>query len=635
MKNVIIGTAGHIDHGKTTLIKALTGRNTDRLKEEKKRGISIDLGFTYFDLPSGKRAGIIDVPGHERFVKNMIAGIGGIDIVMLVIAADEGIMPQTKEHLDILSILEVKKGIIVLTKSSLVEDEWQELVKEEVMLGVENTFLENANIISVDSVSGEGISNLIAEIDCITNETESRNIDAPVRMPIDRVFTKTGFGTVVTGTLIEGTISVEEAVEILPSKTKVRVRNIQVHGDSVSQAFAGQRVAINLANIKKEAIDRGHVLASVDSMMETMMIDVKLSLLKDSPRKIKNRDRVRLYIGASEILARVAILNGEEILPGESAYVQLRLEETTVLKKDDIMVIRFYSPMETIGGAIVIESNPKKHKRYNEKILDELALKEKGNSNEIIEKLVENTSSQFLNLYDLVKISGYQEKEVSDCVQILKKSKVIIVLDDTFIIHINYYEKMKNDTLKILDKFHSTYPLRQGMLKEELKTKLSSKSKSKAMESLLKDFNDKKLIKIDGKYVSEFKFEILLDEEDNKIKQMIEEAYYDSAFATPSIEDVLATLPYNKEKIEQVVETMIDNELINMSNDIYLHVKRYNEARDMLIAFVNEKGSITLAEYRDLLNTSRKYTVALLEYFDKIKITKRDGDKRILLKGNS
>ena len=635
MKNVIIGTAGHIDHGKTTLIKALTGRNTDRLKEEKKRGISIDLGFTYFDLPSGKRAGIIDVPGHERFVKNMIAGIGGIDIVMLVIAADEGIMPQTKEHLDILSILEVKKGIIVLTKSSLVEDEWQELVKEEVMLGVENTFLENANIISVDSVSGEGISNLIAEIDCITNETESRNIDAPVRMPIDRIFTKTGFGTVVTGTLVEGTISVEEAVEILPSKTKVRVRNIQVHGDSVSQAFAGQRVAINLANIKKEAIDRGHVLASVDSMMETMMIDVKLSLLKDSSRKIKNRDRVRLYIGASEILARVAILNGEEILPGESAYVQLRLEETTVLKKDDIMVIRFYSPMETIGGAIVIESNPKKHKRYNEKIIDELALKEKGNTNEIIEKLVENTSSQFLNLYDLVKISGYQEKEVSDCVQILKKNKIIIVLDDTFIIHINYYEKMKNDTLKILDKFHSTYPLRQGMLKEELKTKLSSKSKSKAMESLLKDFNDKKLIKIDGKYVSEFKFEILLDEEDNKIKQMIEEAYYDSAFATPSIEDVLATLPYNKEKIEQVVETMIDNELINMSNDIYLHVKRYNEARDMLIAFVNEKGSITLAEYRDLLNTSRKYTVALLEYFDKIKITKRDGDKRILLKGNS
>ncbi|MCD5415261.1 MAG: selenocysteine-specific translation elongation factor [Clostridiales bacterium] len=633
MKNIIIGTAGHIDHGKTTLIKALTGRNTDRLKEEIKRGISIDLGFTYFDLPSGKRAGIIDVPGHEKFIKNMLAGIGGIDIVMLVIAADEGIMPQTKEHLDILSILEIKKGIIVLTKSNMVDKEWIELVKEEIKIEVKDTFLENTNIISVDSIEGEGISDLIKEIDVITTETESRDTEAFARMSIDRVFTITGFGTVVTGTLIEGIIAIENTMEILPQKTKVRVRNIQVHGNSVEKAFAGQRVAINLANIKKETIDRGHVLAATDSMIDTMMIDVKLSVLKDSSRIIKNRERVRLYIGASEILARVAILNAEEILPEESAYAQLRLEEPTAVKKGDIMVIRFYSPMETIGGAKVIENTPKKHKRFDKRIIEELALKEKGNTVEIIENFIEKRSKQYLNLFEIVKTSGYQENEVRKCIIKLAKFRKIIILDNIFIVHINYYDTMKKDMLKILDDFHSEYPLRCGILKEEIKSKISNNRKSKAIESLLKELQREAVIRIDGKYVSRFKFSIKLDKEHNKIKQIIEKIYSDAKFTTPPIAEALATINYNKEKIDQVLESMIGNELIKISGDIYLHFSNFNEAKDRLENFLNINERVTLAEYRDLLKTSRKYTVALLEYFDKSKITRRDGDKRVLFNG--
>ncbi|MGV8146668.1 MAG: selenocysteine-specific translation elongation factor [Alkaliphilus sp.] len=634
MKNIIIGTAGHIDHGKTTLIRTLTGRNTDRLKEEKKRGISIDLGFTYFDLPSGRRAGIIDVPGHEKFIKNMLAGIGGIDIVMLVVAADEGIMPQTKEHLDILSILEIKKGIIVLTKSAVIDTEWIELIKEDVNAAVKETFLENANIINVDSITGEGISKLIAEIDKLTAETGARKVDGPARMPIDRVFTITGFGTVVTGTLVEGTITVEDAMEILPKKTRVRIRNIQVHGNSVERAYAGQRVAINLANTKKETIDRGHVLASANSMIDTMMIDVKLNVLKDSSRKIKNRERLRLYIGASEILARVAILGAEEILPGESAYVQLRLEEATAVKKGDIMVIRFYSPMETIAGAIVIDNNPKKHRRFDRKTIEELTLKERGSIVDITENLIKQKSNQFLTADQIIRISGYQEEEIRECIIALEKRNKILVLDDLSIVHINYYDKMKQGTLEMLDSFHSEYPLRVGMLKEELKTKLSSKCKSKAIEALLKGFHDEKSMKIEGKYVSNSKFEIILDEEHTKIKKAIEKAYYDSKFSTPSMEHVLVFLPYNEEKIKQVLETIIDNELVKISKDIYLHLTNYLEAKEKLSDYISANGSITLAEYRDILNTSRKYTVALLEYFDKNKITKRDGDKRVLQNGS-
>ncbi|MGE5679044.1 MAG: selenocysteine-specific translation elongation factor, partial [Pseudomonadota bacterium] len=347
MKNVIIGTAGHIDHGKTTLIKALTGRDTDRLREEKERGISIELGFTYFDLPSGRRAGIIDVPGHEKFIKNMLAGAGGIDVVVFVIAADEGVMPQTREHLNILSLLKVKKGIIALTKKDMVDEEWLDMIIEQVRDEVQDSFLKDAKIIPVSSTTGEGLKELIAEIDTVTEVVEEKDTHEVFRLPVDRVFTITGFGTVVTGTLISGSISEGDRVEIYPGRSETRVRSIQVHEKSVKTAYAGQRVAVNIANVKLDEIARGDILAKPGSMEPTMMLDARLEMLKSDDKSIDNRDRLRFYHGTSEIMCRVVLLDREELEPGDSAFVQLRLEEETACMKGDRFVIRTYSPMLT------------------------------------------------------------------------------------------------------------------------------------------------------------------------------------------------------------------------------------------------------------------------------------------------
>ncbi|MBQ6630708.1 MAG: selenocysteine-specific translation elongation factor, partial [Romboutsia sp.] len=378
MKNIIIGTAGHIDHGKTTLIKALTGRDTDTLEEEKKRGISINLGFTYFDLSNNKRAGIVDVPGHEKFIKNMLAGASGIDIVLFVVASDEGVMPQTIEHLDILSFLNIKKGIIVLTKSDIVDDEFKQLVKDDIREKTKGTFLEDVDILEVDSISKNGIDELIKKIDSISNDIEEKNQNSPARLNIDRVFSVKGFGTVVTGTLMEGKISIDDDLTVYPNMLNTKIRSIQVHGENVKTAYAGQRTAINISNIKVEELKRGDVLGSPNSLEESMMLDIKLSLVKHSNKSIKHWDRLRLYHGTREILCRIVPLDKDIVKPGESCYAQLRLEESIVTKKLDNIVLRNYSPLETIGGGIILDTKPKKHKRFDESIINSLKIKEKG-----------------------------------------------------------------------------------------------------------------------------------------------------------------------------------------------------------------------------------------------------------------
>ena len=395
MKNVIIGTAGHIDHGKTTLIKALTGRETDTLEEEKRRGISINLGFTYFDLPSNKRAGIVDVPGHEKFIKNMLAGAAGIDIVLFVVASDEGVMPQTIEHLDILSFLNIKKGIIVLTKCDVVDNEFIELVKEDIREKTKGTFLENSEIVEVDSISKNGVSELIKKIDDISNELDDKNENSPARLNIDRVFSIKGFGTVVTGTLLEGKISIDDDLIIYPNKLKTKIRSIQVHGQDVKTAYAGQRTAINIANIKVEELKRGDVLASPNSLEESMMLDVKLSLVKHTNKNLKHWDRLRLYHGAREILCRVVPLDKDITKSGESCYAQLRLEESIVAKKLDSFVLRNYSPLETIGGGVIIDTKPKKHKKFDENVISSLKMKEKGELEVILEEYLKNNLKSY------------------------------------------------------------------------------------------------------------------------------------------------------------------------------------------------------------------------------------------------
>ena len=630
MKNIVIGTSGHIDHGKTTLIKALTGRETDRLNEEKKRGISIELGFTYFDLPSGKRAGIIDVPGHEKFIRNMLTGVGGMDIVMLVIAADEGVMPQTKEHLDILSLLKIKKGIIVITKSSLVDEEWLGLVKEDIRDKVKGTFLENVEIVAVDSIKGIGIDELIFKIDKLTDEAESRDVNAPFRMPIDRIFTITGFGTVVTGTLMEGKISVEDTLEILPDKIKVRIRNIQVHGQSVETAYAGQRVAINLANVKREEIEKGQILAQINSMEPTMMIDAKLKLLKDLQRPIKNRDRVRIYHGASEIFARVSLLNQEEANAGENIYVQFRLEEPTTVKKDDNLVIRYYSPMETLGGAVVIDANPKKHKRFNENVLKDLAVREEGSLEEIIEKQIHMHSNEFPDLCIIAKLASQQVDDVKAIVANLSTENKIILLGNDNVIHTKYYEKIKGELVNMLKSYHKDHPLKQGMLKEEVRSKLFPKNKNKIIDALIDIFVNNKVIKTEGKFMFLYDFNIVFTPLHESIKEKLENIYTKNPYSPPRVEDIIENIGFKRADVEQVFNAILGTTLIKLNQEIIIHIGAYDSAKIKLTDYINKNGSITLSEFRDVLNTSRKYAMALLEYFDSVKFTKRIEEKRIL-----
>ena len=412
MKNIIIGTAGHVDHGKTALIKALTGIETDRIKEEKKRGITIELGFAYLDLPDGEKAGIIDVPGHEKFVKNMLAGAGGIDLALLVIAADEGFMPQTREHLGILSLLNIPEGIIVITKKDMVDEDWLEVVCEDIRNEVKGTFLENAQMIAVSSYTGEGIEELRQAIfQLIDQKTQIKNPDIPFRIPIDRIFSVEGFGTVITGTLIEGKMKVGDPVTIYPSRLESRIRNLQVHSHDVEEAYAGQRVAVNLAGLKKTDLNKGDVVAAPNSMHTTMMIDIKLTVLKDCEREILNATRLHLYHGARDVLCKIVLLDRDSISAGESCYAQLRMTEEIATKPGDRFVIRFFSPLETIGGGVVLDDCPRRHKRSDAHALEILAIKEGGSGDE---KLMQTVAEYGHSLPTLEKLASQLNRDAGE-----------------------------------------------------------------------------------------------------------------------------------------------------------------------------------------------------------------------------
>lgn len=634
MKNVIIGTAGHIDHGKTTLIKALTGRETDTLREEKDRGISINLGFTFFDLPSGKRAGIVDVPGHEKFVKNMLAGVSGIDVVLMVIAADEGIMPQTKEHLEILQLLNVNKGIIVLTKTDMVEPEWLDMVKEDLREELKDTFLENADIYSVSSKTKEGIDELIKAIDNMTEHIETKDIQGHFRLPVDRVFSIMGFGTVVTGTVISGSIKEGQTVQIYPSKVVTKVRGIQVHDEPTKIAEAGQRCAINLSNIKKTDVDRGDIV-SIENLMEpSMMIDCKLYYLKSASKPLENRQRVRLYHGTSEIICRVVILDKEYLNPGEEGYVQLRLEKPITCQRNDRYVIRSYSPMVTIAGGSIIDPLPKKAKRFNEKYIEELKLKESGDTSNIIEKIIEKLSSKFPNEDEILKALGKNEENISDEIEELIKLQKIVSFsngDKKVYTHINYIDKKVKEMTSILKEFHQKNPLKWGVSKEELRIRVLGKDiKQKTYDKLLELLESKELIKIHGKYISEHNFNVEFNKEQKTIYDRIIVNYKKEKYSPPKYEELISR-EQNEIEFKRVYEAVLEEgTLFKVNEDCILLTSDYNEAKEKVKKYIEDNGKITVAEFRDMMDTSRKYSLAILEHFDGIKFTKRNGDERVL-----
>lgn len=626
MKNIVIGTAGHIDHGKTTLIKALTGRETDTLAEEKRRGISINLGFTYFDLPSKKRAGIVDVPGHEKFIKNMLAGVAGIDIVLFVVACDEGVMPQTVEHLDILTFLNVKKGIIVLTKCDTVDYEFIELAKEDIEQKVRGTFLENADIIEVDSISKRGIDNLVKVIDKMSEEIGDNDKSLPARLNIDRVFSVNGFGTVITGTLLEGEISIDDDLVIYPKKLATKIRSIQVHGESVNEAYAGQRTAINISNAKVEEIERGDVLAAKDSLEESMMLDTKVSLVNHSNKILKHWDRLRLYHGSREIFCRAVPLNIDTIESGQSGYVQLRLEESIVAKKGDKFVLRSYSPMETIGGGIIIDASPKKHKRFNDELIEVLKLKEKGELKDILEEYLKINLNKYLAIKDIMSYSGESEFNIKESIDKLVQEKKVLIINNIYI-HISKYEKFKEDTVKILLSYHKKYRLRKGMLKEEFRSKLEPKFKIKDIDILLNYMENEKIIKLDNNIVSLYDFEVVFNDKQKEIKLNIQRKLREGeALPVLSIERICENNHYYLE----VLESMIGNSVEKLDDDNVMDKEIYESAKEELINYLMENKEITLGEYRDLINSNRKNCMIILENFDRKKVTKREDNKRVL-----
>ena len=626
MKNIIIGTAGHIDHGKTALIRALTGKETDRWEEEKRRGITIDLGFTYFDLPSGDRAGIIDVPGHEKFVNNMLAGVIGMDLVMLVVAADEGMMPQTREHVDIMSQLGVEKSIVVLNKCDLVDDEWKELVKEEIKEELIGSVFEKANMIEVSAMTGEGIDNLIKEIVYMTqDEVTEKDINTIARLPIDRSFSISGFGTIVTVTLISGSKKDDE-LEIYPTGKKAKIRSIQVHGKDVKECFAGQRSAINISNLKKDEIKRGCVLAPPNSLEDTMMLDVKLNVLNSSERILSNRCRLHLFTGTSEVLCRAVLLDTEEAVPGDSCYAQLRLEEKIAVRRGDKFIVRFYSPLETVGGGVILDANPTKKTPFNKDQLEEIKRKEEGSHSDIVELLVKK-HPEMITIKEIGKLTGLSIEEVNECINELKEENLVLTYEmkkDVYVYHSSEEMRLKRETIEFIKNFHHENPYKFGVGKSLLKTKLYSKVKQNVFDQIIYKFILENEIKKYKEYLSLNDFEINKDKIFQNVEKTLVNTYKKAEFDFVRLSEI----NFNSDEniVRDVLNVLIDEEKIVKINDEMFTLKSLMDKAEIVVREKLEKNNlITISELRDALDTSRKSAKPILEYFDNMKITRKNG----------
>lgn len=629
MKNIIIGTAGHIDHGKTTLIKALTGRNTDRWEEEQRRGITIDLGFTYFDLKSGDRVGIIDVPGHEKFINNMVAGVVGMDLVMLVVAADEGIMPQTREHMDILGELGIEKSILVLNKCDLVDEEWLELVEEEIQEELEGTFLENAPVVKVSAATGQGIPELIETIERLTaDEVVEKDIHTIPRLPIDRVFSLSGFGTIITGTLLAGTICKEDTLQMYPIGKECKIRSIQVHGENVEKCYAGQRVAINISNLKKSEIHRGCVLAPPNNMKNTMLLDVKMNILPPSMRILTNHTRLHLFTGTSEILCRAVLLDKDEIGPGESGYVQLRLEEEIALRRGDKFIVRFYSPMETIGGGVVLEPNPTKKKRFHEETIEELKRKESGSTEDIIEMHIKNSKDTMLTVAELAKMTALSSDEVKQDAESLEERGIIKIFHmkkDSYTWHRENDKALQEDMAKTLQEYHRKHLYRYGMQKAEIHMTFLKKVKPNVFDLYLESLVEEGVMKRRNEFLSLPQHEIVKDEVYQKVESKLLTTFEKAGLDFPKVSEVdFGTVPF--ETVEDILLLLMEEKkIVKLGEELYTLTSYIEHSKEIICSMFKEKDLITMAEIRDALETSRKNAKLIVEYMDSIKITKRNG----------
>ena len=629
MKNIIVGTAGHIDHGKTTLIKALTGRNTDRWEEEQRRGITIDLGFTYFDLKNGDRVGIIDVPGHEKFINNMVAGVVGMDLVLLVVAADEGIMPQTREHMDILGLLGIKKSILVINKCDLVDEEWLELVEEEIQEELEGTFLEGAPVVKVSAATGQGLDELTDTIQqLMSDEVVAKDTQTIPRLPIDRAFTLSGFGTIITGTLISGTITREDVLEMYPIGKECKIRNIQVHGQNQDKCYAGQRVAINLSNVKKKEIRRGCVLAPKNSMKNTDLLDVKLKVLEDSMRILTNHERLHLYTGTSEILCRAVLLDKEQIGPGEEGLVQLRLEEEIAVKRGDRFVVRFYSPMETIGGGIVLEPNPVRKKRFDAQAIEELKKKESGSLGDVMELQIKEHGDTMITLAELAKVMAHSVDELKEYLEELEESGTIFVFPmkkDTYLWHRDSEFAVRQKIEETLQKYHSEHSYRYGMKKAEIHNTFLKKIKPNIFDAYIERMTGENVYGRREEYLSLPGYEVPKDAMYLQTEKLIEDTFEKAGYDFVRFSEIdFGKIP--RQTAEDVVLMMIDEgKVLRINEEMFTMKHLMDEAKEKIQNHLKEENLITIAQVRDMFSTSRKSAKPILEYMDSIKVTKKTG----------
>ena len=633
MKQVILGTAGHIDHGKTSLIKALTNIDTDRLKEEKARGITIELGFAHLELPGGQMLGIVDVPGHEKFVKNMVAGATGIDLVTLVIAADEGVMPQTKEHLEICQLLGVRHGLVVLTKRDMVDDEWIELVKEDVTEYLKGSFLEGAPMIEVSSLTGQGIETLVNTLDRIVGEIPERNSGNFFRLPVDRVFTMKGFGTVVTGTTISGSINVGDEVTVYPQQLSSRIRGIQVHNEDAESVSAGLRTAINIQGMEKAQIQRGNILAARDTLKPTFMADVELDLLASSPRQLKNRAKARFHSGTAEIICTVVLLDRDVLKQGERCFAQIRLDEPTTLLQGDRYIIRSYSPVRTIGGGRVINPLPLKKKRFSEQVLSDLASLNSGDHFVQIEQFTKMGRYTGKDAVELQFLTNSARKKVDEALKILSAQKKIIQYnkESGLYIHEEFLEKATLEIIATLSEYHGKNPLKAGILKEELRSRTTGATNQRLFNYIITQQSKLGVIVLENELLRMKDHRVTLAGDQKEIRERIEQIYLKGELQPPYFKDVKTEFP-NGNGNDILGVLLKDGILIKVKEDLYFHRRSIEELREKLVGFLQKNGEINTTQFKDMTGASRKYSIPLIEYFDHEQITVRVGDNRILRK---
>lgn len=631
MRSIVVGTAGHIDHGKTSLVKAFTGIDADRLEEEKRRGITIDLGFAHLQVPAPNgeitRFSFVDVPGHERFVRNMLAGVGGIDLVLLVIAADEGIKPQTREHFDICRLLSIQHGITVLTKSDLVDQDTLDVVHMEIEDFLRGSFLQNSPVIPVSSLTGAGISDLKRELVQMAGTIHARDSRAIVRLPVDRVFTMKGFGTVVTGTLVAGNLRAEDELELFPSSKRVRVRGVQVHGSAARQAVAGERTALNLAGVEKSELARGMTLSSPGLLRATSRIDVKLSLLP-SAKPMRNGVRVHLHAFASETIATLRLLEEKQLQPGHNGFLQLNLAHPLLLVPGDHFIIRQFSPVITIGGGVVVDASPLKKTAVPER-LRLLKIFGSGSLEPIILGRTARRTQEGISLAKLVAETGRAPDELEKLIAKLTSAGSIVRHRDWIFDEPGLHSTAEN-LVRMVTEFHTRNPLVPGIPKDALREQaaLSEIAYDAVLSSAL---NSKQLtvtqdlVHLPGRGVE-------MKQEETESRRMIEQAFASAGLKVPALDNVIAGLKIDKSRAQKIVTLLLREKLlVKVSEELVFHRAALDELRSSLAAQKSKNSKINVAIFKDLTGVSRKYAIPLLEYLDRERVTKRIGDERVIL----